>query len=88
MLADNHSRFSTLDGKAINFFLGSTFSEYTVLEHQNVVKVGPDAPLEQICVLSCGVTTGKFHTNKKKNTFDLPWYFQTKEEEEEAFNLS
>jgi uncharacterized membrane protein len=63
MLYDNKSRFSTLDGKDISFFLGSTFSEYTVLEHENVVKVGPQAPLDKICVLSCGVTTGKtlFH---------------------------
>ena len=65
MLVDNKSRFSTLDGKAINFFLGSTFSEYTVLEHENVVKVGPNAPLNQICVLSCGVTTGNSITKKK-----------------------
>lgn len=57
MLSDNKSRFS-VGGKAINHFLGSTFSEYTVLEQEYVVKVNPAAPLEKICILSCGVTTG------------------------------
>lgn len=57
MLSDNKSRFS-IKGKPIYFFLGSTFCEYTVVEHGNVVKVNPAAPLEKICILSCGVTTG------------------------------
>eukprot|EP00250_Pteridium_aquilinum_P013545 c21409_g1_i3 orf=113-1210(-) len=57
MLSDNKSRFS-VNGKAINYFLGSTFSEYTVLEQEFVAKVNRAAPLEKICILSCGVTTG------------------------------
>lgn len=57
MLRDNKSRFS-VNGKAVYFFMGSTFSEYTVVEQEYVVKVNKAAPLEKICVLSCGVTTG------------------------------
>jgi S-(hydroxymethyl)glutathione dehydrogenase/alcohol dehydrogenase len=34
------------------------FSEYTVLRRDNVVKVAPDLPLREICVLACAVPTG------------------------------
>lgn len=57
MLSDNKSRFS-IRGKPVYYFLGSTFCEYTVLEHGNVVKVDSAAPLDKICLLSCGVTAG------------------------------
>ncbi|KAJ7554847.1 hypothetical protein O6H91_05G012700 [Diphasiastrum complanatum] len=58
MVSDNTSRFSK-DGKPIYHFVGtSTFSEYTVVDQGCVVKVDPRAPLEKICLLSCGVTTG------------------------------
>lgn len=57
MLSDNRSRIS-VKGNPVYYFLGSTFCEYTVLEHGNVVKVDPAAPLEKICLLSCGVTAG------------------------------
>lgn len=36
----------------------STFSEYTVLHWESVAKVDKDAPLDKICLLGCGVTTG------------------------------
>ena len=36
----------------------STFSEYTVLPEIAVAKINPDAPLEKVCLLGCGVTTG------------------------------
>ncbi|KAJ7295949.1 hypothetical protein O6H91_Y153500 [Diphasiastrum complanatum] len=35
-----------------------TFSEYTVVDQRCVVKVDPRGPLEKICLLGCGVTTG------------------------------
>ena len=57
MLGDGKSRFS-IDGKEIGISCGSTFSEYTVLEQEYVVKVNPLAPLDKICVLSCGISTG------------------------------
>jgi len=36
----------------------STFSEYTVLPEISLAKVNKEAPLEEICLLGCGVTTG------------------------------
>jgi S-(hydroxymethyl)glutathione dehydrogenase/alcohol dehydrogenase len=36
----------------------STFSEYTVLPEISLAKVNKEAPLEEVCLLGCGVTTG------------------------------
>jgi S-(hydroxymethyl)glutathione dehydrogenase/alcohol dehydrogenase len=36
----------------------STFSEYTVLPEIAVAKVNQAAPLDKICLLGCGITTG------------------------------
>jgi S-(hydroxymethyl)glutathione dehydrogenase/alcohol dehydrogenase len=36
----------------------STFSEYTVVPEISLAKVRKDAPLEKVCLLGCGVTTG------------------------------
>lgn len=57
MKSDGKSRFS-VEGKPIFRFLGSTFSEYTVVEYAYVVKINPVAPLDKVCLLSCGVTAG------------------------------
>lgn len=53
--------FSTEDGRVISILMGaSTFSEYTVVHKTNLAKINPKAPLETICVLSCGVGTGMY----------------------------
>jgi S-(hydroxymethyl)glutathione dehydrogenase/alcohol dehydrogenase len=58
VMPDGTSRFS-LNGKKILHFMGtSTFSEYTVLPEISVAKVNKDAPLEKVCLLGCGITTG------------------------------
>ena len=36
----------------------STFSEYTVVPEIALAKINPKAPLEKVCLLGCGVTTG------------------------------
>ena len=36
----------------------STFSEYTVLPEIALAKIRKDAPLEKVCLLGCGITTG------------------------------
>jgi S-(hydroxymethyl)glutathione dehydrogenase/alcohol dehydrogenase len=36
----------------------STFSEYTVLPEIAVARIDPAAPLDKVCLLGCGVTTG------------------------------
>ncbi|KAJ0085324.1 hypothetical protein Patl1_08150 [Pistacia atlantica] len=58
MINDEKSRFS-VNGKPIYHFLGtSTFSEYTVVHVGCVAKINSAAPLEKVCVLSCGISTG------------------------------
>ena len=47
------------DGSDINnFALISTFAEYTVAPEISVIKVDAQAPLEKLCLLGCGFTTG------------------------------
>lgn len=59
MLSDRKSRFS-INGKPIYHFMGtSTFSQYTVVHDVSVAKIDPKAPLEKVCLLGCGVPTGK-----------------------------
>ncbi|KAJ3703930.1 hypothetical protein LUZ61_007635 [Rhynchospora tenuis] len=58
MIGDGQSRFS-INGKPIFHFVGtSTFSEYTVIHEGCVAKINPAAPLDKVCVLSCGISTG------------------------------
>nr|AGV54476.1 alcohol dehydrogenase 1 [Phaseolus vulgaris] len=58
MLSDGKTRFSK-NGQPIYHFLGtSTFSEYTVLHAGCVAKDHPAAPLDKVCVVSCGFCTG------------------------------
>jgi S-(hydroxymethyl)glutathione dehydrogenase/alcohol dehydrogenase len=58
LMPDGTSRFS-LNGKPIHHYMGtSTFSEYTVLPEIAVAKISKDAPLEKVCLLGCGITTG------------------------------
>ena len=58
LMPDGTSRFS-LDGKPLHHYMGcSTFSEYTVLPEISLAKVNKEAPLEEVCLLGCGVTTG------------------------------
>ena len=58
LMPDGSSRFS-VNGKTIYHYMGtSTFSEYTVLPEIAVAKIRKEAPLEKVCLLGCGITTG------------------------------
>src|SRR5210317_1980435 len=58
LMPDGTSRFS-LNGKPIHHYMGtSTFSEFTVLPEIAVAKIRKEAPLEKVCLLGCGITTG------------------------------
>jgi Zn-dependent alcohol dehydrogenase len=58
VMPDGTSRFSK-DGKIIYHFMGcSTFTEYTVIAEISAAKINPNADLNKICVLGCGVATG------------------------------
>ncbi|CAM6100700.1 unnamed protein product [Calypogeia fissa] len=59
LVPSDEPHFTTEDGRVINIFFNlSTFSEYIVVHKDNVAKMSPDAPLEKLCVLPCGVGTG------------------------------
>ncbi|MEJ1097239.1 MULTISPECIES: S-(hydroxymethyl)glutathione dehydrogenase/class III alcohol dehydrogenase [unclassified Pseudoxanthomonas] len=58
LMPDGTTRFS-YQGKPIYHYMGcSTFSEYTVVPEISLAVVNQDAPLEKVCLLGCGVTTG------------------------------
>lgn len=58
VMPDGTSRFSKL-GKKIHHYMGtSTFSEYSVIPEIALAKIQPQAPLEKVCLLGCGITTG------------------------------
>lgn len=58
VMPDGTSRF-TCKGKTLYHFMGtSTFSEYTVCAEISLAKVSKLAPLDKVCLLGCGVTTG------------------------------
>lgn len=58
LMPDGTTRFSK-NGQPIYHYMGtSTFSEYTVLPEISLAKINKDAPLEKVCLLGCGVTTG------------------------------
>ncbi|WP_370979062.1 S-(hydroxymethyl)glutathione dehydrogenase/class III alcohol dehydrogenase [Agaribacterium sp. ZY112] len=58
LMPDGSSRFS-YKGETIFHYMGtSTFSEFTVLPEIALAKINKAAPLEKVCLLGCGVTTG------------------------------
>jgi S-(hydroxymethyl)glutathione dehydrogenase/alcohol dehydrogenase len=58
VMPDGTSRFSHR-GRQLAHYMGcSTFANHTVLPEIAVAKVRSDAPLDKICYIGCGVTTG------------------------------
>jgi S-(hydroxymethyl)glutathione dehydrogenase/alcohol dehydrogenase len=58
LMPDGTSRFSK-NGKTILHYMGtSTFSEYSVLPEIALAKINSQAPLDKVCLLGCGITTG------------------------------
>ncbi|CAI0400184.1 unnamed protein product [Linum tenue] len=58
MHSDQKTRFSIKGKPVFHYCAVSSFSEYTVVHSGCAVKVSPNAPLEKICLLSCGVAAG------------------------------
>ncbi len=57
-MPDRTRRFSK-NGSPIYHYMGcSTFAEYTVVPEIALAKINPEAPLDKVCLLGCGVTTG------------------------------
>ena len=58
VMPDGTSRFS-LNGNKLYHYMGtSTFSEYTVVPEISLAKISKQAPLDKVCLLGCGITTG------------------------------
>ncbi|KAF8085051.1 hypothetical protein N665_0684s0003 [Sinapis alba] len=67
MVNDGGTRFSTTTNKdggssqsqrIYHFLNTSTFTEYAILDSACIVKIDPNAPLKQMSLLICGVSTG------------------------------
>jgi S-(hydroxymethyl)glutathione dehydrogenase/alcohol dehydrogenase len=58
LMPDGSSRLS-YKGRTLHHYMGtSTFAEYTIVPEIALARVRKDAPLDKICLLGCGVTTG------------------------------
>ncbi|GAV83260.1 ADH_zinc_N domain-containing protein/ADH_N domain-containing protein [Cephalotus follicularis] len=59
MPRDGTSRFRDMNGEVVAHFLSvSSFSEYTVVDVNHLLKISSDFPVDKACLLSCGVSTG------------------------------
>jgi len=58
LMPDGTSRISYKGAKIHHYMGTSTFAEYTVVPEIALAKVRADAPLDKVCLLGCGVTTG------------------------------
>ena len=57
-MPDGTSRFRC-KGQPIYHYMGcSTFSQYSVVLEISLAKINTSAPLEKVCLLGCGITTG------------------------------
>jgi S-(hydroxymethyl)glutathione dehydrogenase/alcohol dehydrogenase len=58
LMPDGTSRLSQ-GGRPIHHYMGtSTFATHTVVPEIALAKIRRDAPLEKVCLLGCGITTG------------------------------
>uniref|UniRef100_F7BAT1 Alcohol dehydrogenase 7 (class IV), mu or sigma polypeptide n=1 Tax=Monodelphis domestica TaxID=13616 RepID=F7BAT1_MONDO len=58
VLSDGTSRFTCKGKPVYHFSSTSTFTEYTVVEEIAVTKIDASAPLEKVCLIGCGFSTG------------------------------
>jgi len=58
LMPDGSSRFRRGSQTIYHYMGTSTFSNYTVLPEIAVAKINPAAPLDKVCLLGCGITTG------------------------------
>jgi S-(hydroxymethyl)glutathione dehydrogenase/alcohol dehydrogenase len=58
-MADGTKRLRRKNGEELSHFMAqSSFAEYAVVEESATVKVRDDAPLDVVCLLGCGASTG------------------------------
>ena len=76
-LTDDLSGHSLHNACTFYHYMGtSTFAEYTVVPEISLAKIPQSAPLEKVCLLGCGVTTGiGAVTNTAKVRKATPWRY-------------
>lgn len=77
-MPDGTTRF-TCKGQSLFHFMGtSTFAEYTVVAAISLTKVDEAAPLDKVCLLGCGISTGygaALNTAKVSSIYKTPVFF-------------
>ncbi|KAE8630772.1 hypothetical protein XENTR_v10000951 [Xenopus tropicalis] len=58
LMLDNTNRFTCKGNPVYTFLSTSTFTEYTVLDEICVAKIDDNAPLDKVCLIGCGFSTG------------------------------
>ncbi len=58
LMPDGTTRLS-MNGKPIYHYMGtSTFAQYSIIPEISLAKINKAAPLDKVCLLGCGITTG------------------------------
>lgn len=58
LMPDETTRFSQ-NGRPIYHYMGtSTFAEYSIVAEVSLANISKEAPLDKVCLLGCGITTG------------------------------
>lgn len=58
LMPDGTSRFKYRSKEVFHYMGTSTFSKYTIVPEISLANVRKDAPLDKVCLLGCGITTG------------------------------
>ncbi|XP_029298002.1 alcohol dehydrogenase class-3-like isoform X2 [Cottoperca gobio] len=58
VMADGTSRITHQSQQVYQFLGVSSFSQYTVVPDTSLAKIPSNAPLDKVCLLGCGVSTG------------------------------
>jgi S-(hydroxymethyl)glutathione dehydrogenase / alcohol dehydrogenase len=58
LMPDGTVRYSQAGKKIFHYMGASTFAEYSVIPEIALAKINAAAPLEKVCLLGCGITTG------------------------------
>jgi len=58
LMPDGTTRFKSNGNQIFHYMGTSTFSEYSVVSQLSLAKISKLAPLDKVCLLGCGVTTG------------------------------
>ncbi|XP_040274138.1 alcohol dehydrogenase 1-like [Bufo bufo] len=58
VLLDNTTRFTCKGKPVLHYVSIGTFTEYTVVDDIAVAKIHQDAPLDKVCLIGCGFSSG------------------------------